>query len=1099
MDIIKKFSALSSKVKAIIFGGIALVAVLAVVLCIVLTGNEGSSTASDSSSAATDTSAEGESTAESNDGTSDEYSLTIKSEDGLLLEGVTVFIYADEGCEDLKNVLNTDGEGKISFALKGLSSYYVKLENVPKGLNCQEVYGISESNVEIVLAIELGAADGWEEQTFGKGDIMFDFTVTDTDGNEHTLSQMLEDKGVVVLNFWYVNCGPCRSEFPHLQEAYEAYADKLALIAISPVDKADAVTEFKAEMELTFPMVAEGIEWEKAFSVTGYPTTVVINRYGRIVLYHTGTIPSTDTFTDMFEYFTNDSYDGNVVDDISDIVSEDNGSDDPGEEEINNPTEVGGVTEFELTVKPGEVVYCDVYKVSGMMLSLESENAYVVCGDDTYEPQNGVISFLMVSDSTFAPINIGVGNTGEETETFKIRFGFLQGTAGNPYPLSLGDFNVRVNAGNDQGVYYEYKAPQTGTLTLKCGAVSPSVAYDFSLYNLNSYAYRTNESDGEKDSDGKPTVSIAVKKGDTVQITVGTLPDESNSYPAASFAFTASFEAGEDNDDPNDDPVDTVEYKVKAVDDEGKPVQNMLFKFVANGNSMSVMTDENGEAIIAIAAESCEVEASPLPGYVAEPASFTLTKDEAGKTVTVSRVVETKSEYTVYVKDNEGNAMEGVSVSVGSALATTDTGGKAVFILTESDSYTAFVSVPEGYTIKEGSLSFGTGKTLTATLTAEEISVPTVPVTYTVTVKDANGAPCTNAAVVFIQNGVQVAMQNVNASGTASVSLPEGDYTTNIVFSGAELFYDKSTACLTSERRSVTVTVAPAIANEFTALYLGNAYNLPLGSYYANTKANASTDESAEGISFFAFIPEESGLYSISITNPEAEFSYWGGNLSFLFDLTSTTDMENNSFTVNVKDSNLGITYVIGVKGTEGCVITAKRIGNYIPNVDDYEWVIYEAETDPKPFSIALGAGQSLTYFDVSGKTDDYKLVYNSADKYYHLGTANGPIVYINLGVDAPFISIKTALETSGLKKYFYDEDGNFVKKEDYTECMNEYITCIDEKLGIYPLTDDLIYIIQNRGEFEGWWDKDAPNFLLTTVNNINPDIAWMFLLCYVK
>ena len=96
---------------------------------------------------------------------------------------------------------------------------------------------------------------------------------------------------------------------------------------------------------------------------------------------------------------------------------------------------------------------------------------------------------------------------------------------------------------------------------------------------------------------------------------------------------------------------------------------------------------------------------------------------------------------------------------------------------------------------------------------------------------------------------------------------------------------------------------------------------------------------------------------------------------------------------------------------------------------------------------------------------------------------------------------VRCQILASGGLRYsdFYDEDGNFVKKEDYTECMNEYITCIDEKLGIYPLTDDLIYIIQNRGEFEGWWDKDAPNFLLTTVNNINPDIAWMFLLCYVK
>ena len=55
-----------------------------------------------------------------------------------------------------------------------------------------------------------------------------DFTVTDAEGNEVKLSDF-RGKGVV-LNFWASWCGPCKSEMPHFQKAYEEYGEDVTFL-----------------------------------------------------------------------------------------------------------------------------------------------------------------------------------------------------------------------------------------------------------------------------------------------------------------------------------------------------------------------------------------------------------------------------------------------------------------------------------------------------------------------------------------------------------------------------------------------------------------------------------------------------------------------------------------------------------------------------------------------------------------------------------------------------------------------------------------------------------------------------------------------------
>ena len=131
---------------------------------------------------------------------------------------------------------------------------------------------------------------------------------------------------------------------------------------------------------------------------------------------------------------------------------------------------------------------------------------------------------------------------------------------------------------------------------------------------------------------------------------------------------------------------------------------------------------------------------------------------------------------------------------------------------------------------------------------------------------------------------------------------------------------------------------------------------------------------------------------------------------------------------------------------------------------------------------------------------DSFKLVYNDGDGYYHKDSKTGPIVHVKLGSKAPYVSFADVLSKYQMGAYLYDSSGNFLRKEEYTVCMQKYVDCMDEAEEVYPLTKDLEYMIRQFGTHQGWWDATNENtYLFSEVSGINLDLAWMFALCYVS
>ena len=124
-----------------------------------------------------------------------------------------------------------------------------------------------------------------------------DFTVTDADGNEVKLSDF-KGKGVV-LNFWASWCGPCKSEMPHFQEAFEEYGEEVQFLMVNMSDpfgdpRADS-DSFLADGGYSFPVYYDTMaECAYGYGVTGIPMTFFIDKDGNLVSGKSGMISAED-------------------------------------------------------------------------------------------------------------------------------------------------------------------------------------------------------------------------------------------------------------------------------------------------------------------------------------------------------------------------------------------------------------------------------------------------------------------------------------------------------------------------------------------------------------------------------------------------------------------------------------------------------------------------------------------------------------------------------------------------------------------------------------------------------------------------------------
>lgn len=170
----------------------------------------------------------------------------------------------------------------------------------------------------LVLTITLFAsccAFAQASLTYSKGDKIQDFTFTTYDGQNITLSDILKEKEAVLINIWATWCGPCRNEFPFLEEAYKQYQDKVEVIALScePSDTPDVLKDFAAKYGLTFKIGQDPVDFLSALRISSIPTTLMVDRFGTICFVESGSQPDTASFTRLFDFFLGEQYTESVI------------------------------------------------------------------------------------------------------------------------------------------------------------------------------------------------------------------------------------------------------------------------------------------------------------------------------------------------------------------------------------------------------------------------------------------------------------------------------------------------------------------------------------------------------------------------------------------------------------------------------------------------------------------------------------------------------------------------------------------------------------------------------------------------------------------
>lgn len=159
--------------------------------------------------------------------------------------------------------------------------------------------------IALVLAalLAFGAFSALADPEDYKGTVLPDFSAATIDGGTFTLSESLKTHALVLINFWATWCGPCRMEFPYMEEAWKQYGDRVDVIALSVErdDSFDVLKSFADANGLTFKIGRDEADLFGSMGGNAIPTTLIVNQERRIVAVEIGAQISLQAFTGLFD------------------------------------------------------------------------------------------------------------------------------------------------------------------------------------------------------------------------------------------------------------------------------------------------------------------------------------------------------------------------------------------------------------------------------------------------------------------------------------------------------------------------------------------------------------------------------------------------------------------------------------------------------------------------------------------------------------------------------------------------------------------------------------------------------------------------------
>jgi thiol-disulfide isomerase/thioredoxin len=124
-----------------------------------------------------------------------------------------------------------------------------------------------------------------ETTAFKTGKKFDSFSASDMNGKLVDTKQL---KGkVLVINFWFTTCPPCKAERPYLNKIVDDYKSdsNVVFIAIA-LDQKEQLEPYLKEYEFKYNVIPAGKKIADSYDIQGYPTQVIVDKEGKVA-FHT--------------------------------------------------------------------------------------------------------------------------------------------------------------------------------------------------------------------------------------------------------------------------------------------------------------------------------------------------------------------------------------------------------------------------------------------------------------------------------------------------------------------------------------------------------------------------------------------------------------------------------------------------------------------------------------------------------------------------------------------------------------------------------------------------------------------------------------------
>lgn len=246
----------------------------------------------------------------------------------------------------------------------------------------------------------------------------------------------------------------------------------------------------------------------------------------------------------------------------------------------------------------------------------------------------------------------------------------------------------------------------------------------------------------------------------------------------------------------------------------------------------------------------------------------------------------------------------------------------------------------------------------------------------------------------------------------------------------------------------------------------------------------------AASTTLYVFRPTDVGAYVVSVEDPAATLTRWNGSKFYVAGLAE----EAVDGKLTWECSSAGQMALIGLSGVDGAVITITEQEGYVPP----EMTVYDPyENVHTPQADFAMPTEELTRVDIMQP----QTVVADDNGIYHLGSVDGPILYVNMRAASYADLYACYYPTTGsaalyLHGTYLDETGQ-KRGYEFLDAMRPYANALDAE-GYYYLTVDLATYILTYGQNQGWFSRDNSPFTLIKQGKFIAESAWLVNAYYV-